>query len=526
MERESSFRKWCYCLILVLLFPALLINLGLMTLIEDEGIRALVALEMKMTGNLVTPTMLGDYYYLKPPLFNWIILVFYNLTGNVDEFTARLPTIICLLGYGATIFHFLRKHYDFHHAFLAAFLFITCGRILFWDSMLALIDICFSWVTFTLFMVVYHEFEKGRWLRLFLLSYLLTSIGFLLKGLPSVVFQGTTLLVYFVYKGEFKRLFSMAHILGGLLFLFLVGTYYGVYASMNSLESVWESLFSESTKRTIISYGLGRTILHFFTFPFEMVYHFIPWSLMIIYFLKKGIFKVLLKDSFVTYCLLMFLANIFVYWTSPGVFPRYLLMHAPLIFIVYLYLHNYHKAEQSLHFKIVNILFFVLCAGAALGSIAPLFVKELEELPLLIPKVIGISSSLFLLTYLFWKRKDDRILIMILFLIIFRIGFNWYILPARNADDFGNLCRLSSKEMGDSLKDKELYVYKLTLMPPMNCFYLTNERGAIIRRKLYNFEEDALYIIEPERYPSLSYEKVGSFTVREGKQTYDIGYLK
>ena len=61
----------------LLLLPALLINLGLMTFIDDEAIRALVALEMKWSGNFITPTLHGEYYYNKPPLFNGILLVFF-----------------------------------------------------------------------------------------------------------------------------------------------------------------------------------------------------------------------------------------------------------------------------------------------------------------------------------------------------------------------------------------------------------------------------------------------------------------
>lgn len=526
MERETRFQKWCSYLILLLLLPALLINLGLMTFIDDEGIRTLVALEMKMTGNLITPTMHGDYYYYKPPFFNWIILFFFNLIGHVNEWTARFPTIFCLLGYGATIYYFFRKHYSHQHAFLTAFLFITCGRILFWDSMLALIDICFSWVIFTSFMLVFHLFERRKWLNLFVLTYFLTAIAFLLKGLPAVVFQGFTIGVYFLYKRAFKQLFSWQHVLGGLLFLAIVGGYYYVYTEYNSLESVAESLYSESSKRTVIKHGIGRSILHFFTFPFEMIYHFIPWSLMLIYFLKKGIHKVILKDNFISYCLLIFLANIFIYWLSPGVFPRYLLMHAPLLFAVFLYLHRYHEGAKTVHFKIINTLFFILVSAVALASFAPLFLAETQFIPFLYLKTLSISICLLALAYLFLKRKNDRILIMVLFLIIFRIGFNWYILPARNANDFGDLCRESSKAAGKTFIKEKIYVYKYTLMAPTNSFYLTNSRGAIIPRKLHDFEKDALYIIEKQRYPFLEYDKVGEFYVRHGKQIYDIGYLK
>jgi hypothetical protein len=33
----------------------------------------------------------------------------------------------------------------------------------------------------------------------------------------------------------------------------------------------------------------GRRFEHLFTFPFEMVYHFLPWSLLVIHFFRKDI---------------------------------------------------------------------------------------------------------------------------------------------------------------------------------------------------------------------------------------------
>ena len=170
--------------------------------------------------------------------------------------------------------------------------------------------------------------------------------------------------------------------------------------------------------------------------------------------------------------------------------------------------------------------FLLLVASVALASLSPLFLEETQFIDLLYPKTLIISVILLMLTYLFWKRKPDRLLIMVLFLIVFRIGFNWYILPARNAGDFGNLCRVSSKEVGKTFIKDKIYVYKYTLMAPTNSLYLTNERGAIIERKLHDFDKEALYIIEKQRYPFLEYEKVGEFQVRHGKQTYDVGYLK
>lgn len=524
--QSSTYRPWLYAGILALLAPALLVNLGELAFIDDEGIRTLVALEMKLSGNYITPTLHGEYYYNKPPLWNWILLLFFELTGRINEFTARAPTVLCLLGYGATIYYFFRKHYSPKIAFLNAFFFITCGRVLFWDSLLALIDICFSWVTFTAFMVIYHQFRKENWLKLFLLSYLLTAAGFMMKGLPSVVFQGTTLLVYFAYRRRFWKLFSWQHILGGMAFLLIVGGYYLVYHQYNSLDNVFTTLFRESSKRTVVNYGIWNTIGHFFLFPFEMIYHFLPWSLMILYFLRRDVLARLRADSFITFNLITFLANILIYWTSPEVYPRYLLMLAPLIFSAYIYLHPIHEKENTWQYRLINGLFLLFCISASLMAFAPLFIERPEGVPNRYVMSLAVGLTLCGLTYLYWRRREERLLVMIAVLITFRIGFNWFVLPDRNNNDFGDLCRQTSIEAGERFRDREMAIYRQTLMQPTNSFYLTNARGKIIPRKNDNFGKDVLYIIDHHAYRELEYRKVDEIKVRHGKVTYDIGILK
>jgi len=516
-------QKWLYVAAALLLFPALLINLGLMAFIDDEAIRSLVALEMKLSGNYITPTLNGEYYYNKPPLYNWFLLLFFNAFGQVNEFAARLPTLVCLLGYAATVFWFLKKHFDTRTAFLNAFFLITCGRILFWDSMLGLIDIGFSWLMFTLFMVVFHEFERGNWRRLFLFTYALTAAGFLMKGLPAVVFQGTTLLVWFLYKKQFRRLFSGWHFAGAGLFIALVGAYYLVYHQYNSLENVFATLFSESSKRTVVQFGWWKTVLHFFTFPFEMVYHFLPWSLMLLYCLRKDLLQRLREQPFIAFSVITFLANILIYWTSPEVYPRYLLMLTPLIFSAFLYLHDLHEKARTWQFKTIQITLLVFCVGITVLSVLPIFLERTQNVPFLYAKTLSVALALTGLTWLMFTNASQRLLMMVLFLLVFRIGFNWFVLPDRHDEDFGTRCRESSMEAGQRFASEKLYVYKNIDLQPTNAFYLTNGYGKIIPVVQEAKDSTAFYIINPEETPGLKYTKVDTFLVRHGKRTYEIG---
>ena len=512
--------------ILLLLGPALLINLGLMTFIDDEAIRSLVALEMKLSGNYLVPTLNGDLYLNKPPLFNWILLVYFNLLGGFSEFNARLATVVSLLGYTATIFWFFRKHYGFRKAFINAFALVTCGRILLWDSHLALIDITFSWVIFTGFMVIYHQFERGRWYRLFIWSYALAAVAFLLKGLPAVVFQGVTLLTWFGYRREWKRLLSIPHVVGLLVFVLLTGSYYYAYHQQQPLDDLFLKLFTESSKRTAIQYGLGSAVLHFFTFPLEMIYHFLPWSLMCVYLFDARVWEVIRRDRFITYNALVFLTNILLYWTSVEVYPRYLLMHAPLIFSVYLHLHFHHQALETWQFKTVKTLLFALLIPFALASFLPLLWDRLQVEPMhwLKGSVLAILMTASVWMYLYWKKT--RLLTLVLAMLVIRLGFDWFVLPDRFRNDWGSLCKESTLSIGRQLKYiPSLYIYKYTEFQPTNAYYLTWERQKIVRRKHSDFRPGEYLIVSQKLYPDVRLDAIGPLYVRLENRTLRVGRL-
>ncbi len=521
----SSDRPY-YLAALLLLPPALLIHLGLMTFIDDESIRSLVALEMKLSGNYVTPTLNGEYYYNKPPLYNWILLAFFSMAGRFDEFTARIPTLLSLLGYAATVFFVFRPKYGTRTAFVNALVLLTCGRILFWDSILGLIDLCFSWVMFGLFMVVYHEFRKGQFWRLFLLTYLLTAVGFLMKGLPALVFQAFTLLAYFLYKREFRRLFSAAHFAGIGLLALIVGAYYLLYHQYNDLSNVFATLFDESLKRTGAHFGWQDTVLHLFSFPLEMVYHFLPWALMVLYLLRRGVVKQVLQDEFITFNIIVFFANILVYWTSPEVYPRYLLMLAPLLFSVFLYLHEDHAARRSLAFRVVEGAFSVFLLLIVAGSVAPMFLERTQGVPGLYWKTGLLFLGSTFLAVLYFRNRDKRLLVMVVALLLMRVGFNWFVLPDRNAEDWGNLCRQSTIEAGLQFRDRPMYLLGDTELQMTNAFYLTNARQQIVPRVAVPTDFNAVYIIHPEAVLPWPREKVGEFKYRHGKGVLDLVMFK
>ena len=156
---------------------------------HDEARRALVAGEMIFSGDYLTPTLNGEIYLNKPPLYNWLIIAYFELFGNYSMFTFRLPVIVATIGMGITVYYFTKKYLSAPVAFFTAFAFMTNGRIMIYDSIVGLIDTTFSWIVYVSFFLIYYYGEKKKYYHLFLLTYLIAAAGFLMKGFPAIVFS-------------------------------------------------------------------------------------------------------------------------------------------------------------------------------------------------------------------------------------------------------------------------------------------------------------------------------------------------
>ncbi len=249
-----------------------------MPLLADEATRAIVALEMIFSGNYWVPTINGEFYYRKPPVFNWIIASLFHLTGSYSELMVRLPSVVPLFFYGLTIYLWVKKYLGAKAAFLSAVMFVTCGRLTLYASLLGHIDILYAWVTFLSFIAIWEYYQTEKWLALFVVSYLLSAAAFLMKGLPTILFQGITLTVFFFYQKQFRKLFTWQHLVGLFTFLLLVGGYFWKYSQYNDLMGWVTELWDQSGQRTPLDKKWYESVLHLFAFPFEQLGHLAPWS--------------------------------------------------------------------------------------------------------------------------------------------------------------------------------------------------------------------------------------------------------
>ena len=520
-------RKWIlYLLLGILLFPALLINLGLQPFISDEAVRALVSMEMIFSGDYITPTLAGDLYYRKPPGYNWLISLFYLVSGNYSDTTLRLVTVFSLIAYGSIIFLTLRKKLGRDNAFIVSFMYITCGRVLFYDSFHGLIDIGYSALVFLNFMLIWYFIRKEKYLLLFLVSYVLTGITYLMKGLPSFYYQGVTLIVVFLLERKFRLLFSLRHLTGIFLLAAIVVSYYWIYASRNPGEmgNMIQMILLESTQKTALGISIWRTVAHFFTFPFEFIYHFLPWTILIIYFIRRDIKSLIFSNQFIRYCLYLFFFNILIYWFSPDTFARYLFVHATLLFPVLIYLHDIHRQEKTWQYKTVGYAFLGM---AILVVVSPVFylvfeiTRELEFSYLKAGVLIFSSAILF---FLFIQMKSRRVIIFFALLLIFRIGFNWFIIPSREKTNDTTICRDEAIAAGRGTRGTTLKLYRRGLMVTHLQYYITRERMQPLEWTYDLTDTSSYYVIYEPGFEGPEYVKY--YDVKMNKRDISVSVVK
>lgn len=477
---------WLFYLIaIILIFPAFLVNLGLMPLRFDGAFRGLTALEMIYSDNYLAPTINGEFYYNKPPLFNWFIVLIYKLTGVYNEYTIRIPVILSIFLMGVSIFVFLRKRKGTDFAMINAFLFMTGGCLFFGYSSVGLTDVTYSWFLLLSFFSLYHFYHKQKLLAAFLLSWFFAAAAYMVKGLPAVAFQIITIIVFFLVHRDFKKLFSRQHIIGFLGFALPLALYYYFYFGVN--PEGWRSLvyriFDESAQKSTIGAGnLWKLLEHIAQFPLWFWYNLLPYALLIMFCFRKRFYIELKSDRLLLYAFWAFLANLLVYWLSPGTDKniKYMIMIFPMFYLIIYYFYVSHKHEDPKRRNSLHYIFFGLSLVFALGSLYAPFYEETEN----ISGIGWISAALFVGTgffaYMLLKIRMHKLWAFIIVIIIARIGFNLIMQPVY-VDSLREVeFKKEAIEAGKIIGDEEVYL--CTLINQDVSFYISREIDKVLPR--------------------------------------------
>lgn len=481
----------------LLLLAGMLLHLGTQPLYLEEPRRALIAMEMWERGNPWIPTELGEYYYNKPPFFNWVLMGSAALLGGFHEWAMRLPTVLSVIGLVWVMYCMGRRYVDAAFGAISGLLFAACGSVLIFFSHLGEIDLFYAFVSFSAFAALYHFYRQGQDGWLFLSFYALHAVGFLTKGLPSLLFIGISLLIWFGYKKDWRRLFSWAHLAGIGLFLLMVGGYLFQYSRYHSLLQLLPEWAGQAGERTVAEQGWSRLLIHLVHYPLDSLKDLLPFSLLIVFLIRKDWKALLLRNEWVAFSAIIFLANFPVYWLSPGAKQRYLYMLFPLLLIAFTWAWRHAGELKPLRGKVFRIITGLLLAAFALGAPALGFLSDLAFLSYRHALAAGAALAFGTLFWLFWKKKSTELILLIAAMAVLRLVFDLTVLPQRAYKSGAQHDKALAYSIAHITGDAPLHIYRADRISFTTVYYLNRIRGRCLTRS-YREAPNVFYLAETD----------------------------
>ncbi len=327
-----------FALILTILAIRIL-TLGLYPLYDPSESRyAEMARKMLETKNWVTPMIdYGIPFWGKPPLTIWLTSLSLSI-GGVNEFAARLPSVLLAIGIAWMLFHLAKLQRGVDNA-LSTITILASSVLFFVMSGTVAMDQCMTFgITLALssFWLALRE-DKPFWGYLFFIG---LSIGLMAKGPITIVLSGLTIGLWTALTGNWLVIWKrLPWIKGSLLMLAICAPWYLIeeqktpgFLEYFLIGEHWKR-FTESGWRGDL-YGAGREHTRGMIWVYWLAAGF-PWTLI---FLKRLITslarregKILLQsnDHWQLYCLLWMASPVLFFTLSANIIWTYVLPGLP-----------------------------------------------------------------------------------------------------------------------------------------------------------------------------------------------------
>lgn len=384
----------------------LLWGLGGYDIVDPDGPRfALVAKEMISTHQWIMPHRNEYSYPDKPPFFFWSIAFFSMIVGEVNAFTARIPSALAAMGVLFFIFQWSKKDaenkIDFKIAYLTSFILLT-SFLFFYQARTAQIDMMLCFLV-TASMIEGYQLISGERKSIWPMA-IFMGLATITKGpIGFILPMGVCATYIFFSKLEWKKLPWKS-----LLISFIIPLTWLCFLLIEVIKTnEWDYFQNLLFKQTIVRYANSwHHEKPFYYFFITILWDFLPWSP---FFIMTLIFPVKKWQSFTSkekfaWCVCLF---VLIFFSIPkGKRHIYILPIFPFIaYIVALSFHYYLKL--SVFPKFYKFLFGLFFLVFLLTSIALMIIglnlfqlPNVDQLNIKIPfnAVFNFGLSLFFIS--------------------------------------------------------------------------------------------------------------------------------
>lgn len=272
-RRLAAPRAWS---LLVFALALLMLGWGLWStplLSHNEARRMVVAQEMVRGGSWLLPTMNGELYVTKPPLYTWLQAMLAEFFRSTSLFVLRLPSLLSALAVLLLTWRWARRHLKEGTAELAVLLlaasplFVFHGRFAEIEMLLTLFN--------SAAVLWYFDYLKGAGRGRLLSAWAALGLAVLTKGPVALLFFLPPLLLYGLFW-ERRALRGLTDPLGWLLFLAIALPWYLYVLAVVDPETIRAILHRDILEKASRSGGAP-----FYKYLLDLLGGFFPWLLLL-----------------------------------------------------------------------------------------------------------------------------------------------------------------------------------------------------------------------------------------------------
>jgi 4-amino-4-deoxy-L-arabinose transferase-like glycosyltransferase len=262
-------------LIVLLIWAAIYLPaLGSLEIKGEEGRRILPAVRMIETDDYVVPKVGSEPYLRKPPLINWLIAASFKIFGQRNEWTARLPSVLCVLAVALVFITVARRSLGATGSTVAGLIWLTNfgviekGRLVeieaLYISLFAIAFVCWlSW----------WEEKRSPWLT-WLVPLIFLGLGWLAKGPMHLFFFYAIVIAVLWRSRELRTIWNVPHLIGLILMVSIFAAWAIPFLKLTGgahVAQVWSRQFSGRLAGE--GFNFARWVLNI---PRSLGY-FLPW---------------------------------------------------------------------------------------------------------------------------------------------------------------------------------------------------------------------------------------------------------
>ncbi|MDD5064049.1 MAG: glycosyltransferase family 39 protein [Phycisphaerae bacterium] len=300
---------------------------------NHESFVSVAAREMLASGDWAWPTCNGEPRLQKTPLSYWLVAGLAKITGRVDEFAARMPSVIFAVLSVVAILYFVNLWLSFRIAVISGAVWATSLCYLRYShsarpemALMFFVLLCF--LSFYSAVIAKDRNKQIVYMLVFWISF---ALGNLAKGPAPLPLVLIPLFFYVAIFRQWRKLFNWVSVAGVIIFLAIVLPWpLAIAHKVNWDLMVWKHEFVD---RFFGTYAKGDYPPYFY---FLIMFRYIaPWAAFLPLALAAPFYKVWNKKRPVMLFLwLWFVVNLVFLTINAGKRQHYILPSMPAMAIL------------------------------------------------------------------------------------------------------------------------------------------------------------------------------------------------